>query len=112
MGPTAIGTASPAKALKVGNAMATKPIRPIALSAKQRHALAVIAATDPDGATQTLLTAHGFSIRTIAALVKRGLVTIEREKVRTGGKWIDAAKVRITDAGRDALAAGEAFGEG
>jgi len=32
-----------------------------------------------------------------------------------GGKWIDAAKVRITDAGRDALAAaqlrGQAFGE-
>jgi hypothetical protein len=44
--------------------------------------------------------------------VKRGLVTIAREKVRTGGMWIDAAKVRITDAGRDALAAGEAFGEG
>jgi hypothetical protein len=51
--------------------------------------------------------------------VKRGLVTIAREKVRTGGasaqarsKWIDAAKVRITDTGRDALAAGEAFGEG
>jgi len=61
------------------------------LTAKQRHALAVIAATGFDGATQTLLTAHGFSIRTIAALVKRGLVTIAREKVRTGGKWIDAA---------------------
>ncbi len=80
-------------------------------SAKQRHALAVIAATDPDGAAQTLLTAHGFSIRTIGALVKRGLVTIAREKVRAGGKWIDAAKVRITGAGRAALAAaGEAFG--
>jgi hypothetical protein len=92
--------------------MATKPIRPMTLSAKQRHALTVIAATGADGATQTLLTAHGFSIRTIAALAKRGLVTIAREKVRTGGKWIDAAKVRITDAGRDALAAGEAFGEG
>jgi hypothetical protein len=31
--------------------------------------------------------------------------------VQAGGKWIDAAKVRITDAGRDAFAAGEAFGE-
>jgi hypothetical protein len=82
------------------------------LSAKQRHALAVIAATDPDGATQTLLTAHGLSIRTIAALVKRGLVTIAREKLRVGGKWVDAAKTRITDAGRDALASGDAFGEG
>ena len=89
-----------------------EPIKPITLGVKQRHALAAIAATGSDGATQTLLTAHGFSIRTIAALVKRGLVTIAREKVRTGGMWIDAAKVRITDAGRDALAAGEAFGEG
>jgi hypothetical protein len=92
--------------------MATKPIKPMMLSAKQRHALAVIAATDPDGATQTLLTAHGFSIRTIAALVKRGLVTIAREKMPAGGKWIDADKVRITDAGREALVVGEAFGEG
>src|SRR5215470_1774659 len=41
--------------------MATKPIKPMTLSAKQRHALAVIAATDPDGAAQTLLTAHGLS---------------------------------------------------
>ena len=55
--------------------MATKPIRPMTLSAKQRHALTVIAATGADGATQTLLTAHGLSLRTIAALVKRGLVT-------------------------------------
>ena len=91
--------------------------RPIALSAKLRssaqlHALAVIAAAGSDGATQTLLTAHGLSLRTIAALVKRGLVTMAREKVRTGGKWIDAAKVRMTDAGRDALAAGKAFGGG
>jgi hypothetical protein len=86
------------------------------LSAKQRHALTAIAATGSDGATQTLLTAHGFGIRTIAALVKRGLATVAHEKVRAGGKWIDAAKVRITDAGRDTLAAaqlrGQAFGEG
>jgi hypothetical protein len=96
--------------------MTTKPIKPMTLSAKQRHALAVIAATGSDGATQTLLTAHGLSIRTIAPLVKRGLVTIAREKVRAGGKWIDADKVRITDNERAALAAvqlrGEPFGEG
>jgi len=78
------------------------------LTAKQRHALTVIAATGSDGATQTLSTAHDFSVRTIAPLVKPGLVAIVRERVRTSG-WIDAAKVRITDAGRDALAAGEAF---
>ena len=76
------------------------------LTAKQRHALTVIAATGSDGATQTLSTAHDFSVRTIAPLVKP--VATVRERVRTSG-WIDAAKVRITDAGRDALAAGEAF---
>jgi hypothetical protein len=75
-----------ATAIAKGIAMATKPIRPMTLSAKQRHALAIIAATDPDGATQTLLTAHGLSIRTTAALVRRSLVTIARENVRTGGK--------------------------
>jgi hypothetical protein len=72
-----------AEALKIG-AMVTEPIKPMTLSAKQRHALAVIAATGSDGATQTLLTTHGFNIRTIAALVKRGLVSIAREKVQTG----------------------------
>lgn len=56
----------------------------MALSAKQRHALAVIAAAGSDGATQTLLTAHGLSIRTIAVLVKSGLLTPVREQVRTG----------------------------
>src|SRR5215468_6637327 len=39
------------------------------------------------------------AFRTIAALVKDGLVTIGREKARGGGSWIDADKVRITDNG-------------
>jgi ribosomal protein L34 len=60
--------------------MATKPIKPMTLSAKQRHSLAVA----PPGPTvrRKRLTAHGFSIR--MALVKHGVVTIAREKVRLG----------------------------
>jgi hypothetical protein len=41
----------------------------------------------------------------IAELVNHGLATIAAEKVRAGGKLVAVAKVRITEAGRDALAA-------
>jgi hypothetical protein len=38
-----------------------------------------------------------------ATLVNQGLATLTHEKVRAGGKLVDVAEVRITDAGRDAL---------
>jgi hypothetical protein len=75
------------------------------LGVKQRHALAVLAATGPDGATQTLLTAHGVSLRVITGLVNRGLATLTHENMRTGGKLVEVAKVRITDDGGAALLA-------
>jgi hypothetical protein len=37
-------------------------------------------------------------------LVNQGLATLTPEKVRTGGKLVDVARVRITDAGRAVLA--------
>jgi hypothetical protein len=40
----------------------------------------------------------------IAELINRGLATLIAEKVRAGGKLIAVAKVRITEAGQDALA--------
>ena len=71
----------------------------------QRRALAMLATTDRNGATQTLLTAHGFSVSMIAGLVNRGLATITREQVKAGGKMMEVGKVRITEAGRGAIAA-------
>jgi hypothetical protein len=41
----------------------------------------------------------------IAGLVSRGLATLTMEKVRASGKLIAVATVRITEAGRRALAA-------
>ena len=41
----------------------------------------------------------------IAALVTQGMATITAEKVRADGKLVAVAKVRITGAGRDVLAA-------
>ena len=72
------------------------------LSAEQRRALAMLATSGRNGTTQSLLTAHGFGVATIAGLVNQRLATLTREKVKAGGKLIEVARVRITDAGRRA----------
>ena len=75
----------------------------ISLNAEQRRALAMLANAGPNGATQVLLTAHGFGVALVAGLVNHGLATLRQEKVHAGGKLVEVAKVRITEKGRDAL---------
>jgi len=65
------------------------------LSPEQRRALAMLATTGCNGATQTLLTSHGFSVSMIADLVNRGLATMTREQVKAGGNMIEVGKARI-----------------
>jgi hypothetical protein len=74
-------------------------------SPEQRRALAMLATAGGNGATQLLLAAHGLGVAMIASLVNEGLATLAPSKVRASGKMIDVAKVMITAAGRDALAA-------
>jgi hypothetical protein len=50
------------------------------------------------------LSAHGFGVAMIAGPVDQGLATMTREQVKTGGKLIEVAKVKITATGPDALA--------
>jgi capsid protein len=47
--------------------------------------------------------AHGFSIEQLVALVRAGLVTASAERMVAGGKAIEVARMRITEAGRRAL---------
>ena len=54
-----------------------------------------------DGAT---LLAHGFRINMVADSVHDGLATARCEIMRMGARKIRIARVRITDAGRRALA--------
>jgi hypothetical protein len=75
------------------------------VSAEQRRALTMLAIAGRDGATQPILAAHGFGVTMIAGLVDQGLATMTPLKVRAGRKLLDVAKMRITAAGRDALAA-------
>ena len=51
------------------------------------------------------LTARGCGVALIAGLVNRGLATSTHGQVKAGGKLVEVARVRITESGRDALAA-------
>jgi hypothetical protein len=46
---------------------------------------------------------HVAARRTLARLVRAGLITIRREVINAGDKPIEVANVRITAAGRSAL---------
>jgi hypothetical protein len=47
--------------------------------------------------------AHGFTIPQMVELVRAGLASATAERVVAGGRTIEVARVRITEAGRRAL---------
>ena len=77
----------------------------MSLRAEHHRALTFLTTAAVNGATQSFLAAHGFSRAMISGMVNRGLVTLTLERTRAGDKVIEVRKVRITAAGRDALAA-------
>ena len=72
----------------------------------RRRALELLAAS-PDGATEAMMVARGFTVAQIVELVRAGLASAKAERVVAGGKSIEVARVRITDAGRRALDPGQ-----
>jgi hypothetical protein len=75
------------------------------LSADERRALDMLANAGHDGVTQSLLTLYGVHPRVVAELVGRKLASKAQDKVRAAGGLVEVATIRITEAGRDALAA-------
>jgi hypothetical protein len=75
----------------------------MSLTAEQRRALALLAKSGLDGASQTLLMAHGFCVSMIVGLVNHEFAMLTREKVWAGSRLVDVSKMRITAAGRKAL---------
>ena len=69
----------------------------------RRRALELLAGSRY-GYTKAILRAHGFSIDMMIELVKAGLATTKRERMVADGRQTDVVRVRITDAGRQALA--------
>jgi len=71
----------------------------------RRRALELLAAS-PNGCTEALMLANGFPIEMLVELIRTGLASAEAERMVEGGKQIEFARVRITDAGRRVLAEG------
>ena len=73
------------------------------LSADQRRALYLLA-SNPRGCTEESIIAHGLTLDIVIGLVRDGLAHASRERVRADGLQIEVTCVRITGAGRRALA--------
>jgi hypothetical protein len=57
-----------------------------------------------DGCTETIMTAHGFKTDMMVEIINGGLASVTTEGVVAAGRRIEVARVRITEAGRRALA--------
>jgi hypothetical protein len=73
------------------------------LSAEQHRALAMLADAGQRGCTDQLMMAYGFTFDLLASLVRDGFATATLRRKRVGGRVIEIARVRITDAGREAV---------
>ena len=69
----------------------------------RRRALELLAAS-PDGCTEAILAAHGFTVAQMVELVRAGLAAATGERVIAGNRSMEVARVKITAAGRRALA--------
>jgi len=69
----------------------------------RRRALELLASS-PDGATEAIMIAHGITVEMMVELVRSGLASATPERVVAGKRAMQITRVRITDAGRRALA--------
>jgi hypothetical protein len=60
--------------------------------------------TAPDGCTEAIILAHGFKSEMLAELISAGLATARADPIVAGGRPLNVTRIRITDAGRRALA--------
>ena len=86
-----------------GHAPMRRPHRYRRPNPDRRRALELLAGSR-EGCTKAMMRAHGFSIKMLVELVKVGLATTKRERMVAGRRQTDVARVRITEAGRQALA--------
>jgi hypothetical protein len=78
------------------------PFRKRHLGAEQRRALQLLASS-PFGATEAIMLTHGFKRQMIASLSRAELATSWGRTVKVDHNAIAVGRVKITDAGREAL---------
>ena len=70
----------------------------------RRRALELLASCR-DGCTEAIMLAHGFTVPQMVDLCIAGLATAHTQRVIVGRRTVEVAYVKITEAGRQALAA-------
>ena len=68
----------------------------------RRRALELLAAS-PDGCTEAIMLAHGFTVELLVDLCIAELAIATPERIVAGGRTVEVARMRITEAGRQAL---------
>jgi hypothetical protein len=70
---------------------------------KRRRALELLAAS-LDGRTEAIMLAHGLKVELLVELVRVGFATASTERMLASGRPIEITRLKITGAGRRALA--------
>jgi hypothetical protein len=70
-----------------------------------RHRALELLAASPDGCTEAIMLAHGFTVELMVELINAGFATAKAERMVAGRKSIEVARMRITEAGRSVLSA-------
>jgi len=70
---------------------------------KERRLLELLAGS-PDGATDLSLLSQGFQFKVILDVIGAGFAAATSERTFAAGRWVEVSRMRITDAGRRALA--------
>src|SRR5262249_27662638 len=65
---------------------------------ERRRALELLAAS-PDGCSEAIMLAHGFTVDFLVDLIRTGMATTRTERVVAGGRAMEVARVRITEVG-------------
>jgi hypothetical protein len=74
------------------------------LNPEPRRALAMLAKHADDGCSEAIMLAYGFSPHLVDTLLETGLAAARTGCVAAGARQLDVTTIRITDAGRTALA--------
>jgi hypothetical protein len=76
---------------------------PIGLTREERRALVILAGL-PNGCTEGALRANGFALEMLGVLIHAGLAVAKPDNMKAGRQTITVVRLRITEAGRRALA--------
>ena len=68
----------------------------------RRRALELLASC-PEGCTEAIMLAHGFTPERMVEMIRDELATTSVDRIVAGGRSIEIARVKITDAGRRAV---------